>query len=542
MRKTTRVTGVAAAALAALAALAVAVSMAACKKTEAGAGATVRAATEKVDPLNQTEKMKVRFGVLTGYTKMGSRTQKWLEDRYNIEIELVVLPGWSDAPAKISLLMADDAQRPDAIWWWNMEPDFAKWVDAGLLVDVAPYMDKYTVIRDYYNKMDPATLFFASSEGGRIYRVPGDVSEPSCEILWIRQDWLDNLGLATPTTLAELEDVMRAFTFNDPDGNGKNDTYGLGGDGYDFRSFWPWIQGSGTGRGHYDRFVIMPDGSYAMGAATDDARIWLDRVAKLYQEGIITPNIINDTDRDEEMARGGFGVHYGWIAYNNPASTPMRSFYASNPNARWVPIEMVKGDNGNPQEDPATPAAWCYFGITKNCKDPERLYAILDDMKNPENYITVKFGLEGQEWTRNADGSYNVIVSNAGQENQDQNIGLNLLSDFVNRKDEYNIENIPATSLLFERSARMSRDIASVIIEKKDPNAYVVNNDIGSELGDAKQAYFWSVIGGTDTIANWDNYVATLKGAGLDRVLAELADLYGKQVEEQKAYLASLAQ
>jgi hypothetical protein len=91
----------------------------------------------------------------------------------------------------------------------------------------------------------------------------------------------------------------------------------------------------------------------------DDAKIWLGRVAKLYGEGVITPNIINDTDRDEEMARGGFGVVYSWVAYNNPASTPMRSFYASNPTAKWVPIEMVKGDNGNPQDEPATASAWC---------------------------------------------------------------------------------------------------------------------------------------------------------------------------------------
>ncbi|MBO1722884.1 sugar ABC transporter substrate-binding protein, partial [Extibacter sp. GGCC_0201] len=50
------------------------------------------------------------------------------------------------------------------------------------------------------------------------------------EQLWsflIRQDWLDNLGLYMPTTAEELLDVMRAFTFDDPDGNGKDDTYGF---------------------------------------------------------------------------------------------------------------------------------------------------------------------------------------------------------------------------------------------------------------------------------------------------------------------------
>ena len=42
-----------------------------------------------------------------------------------------------------------------------------------------------------------------------------------------RQDWLSNVGLDVPTNLEEFEDVLRAFTFEDPDGNGKDDTWGL---------------------------------------------------------------------------------------------------------------------------------------------------------------------------------------------------------------------------------------------------------------------------------------------------------------------------
>ncbi len=55
-------------------------------------------------------------------------------------------------------------------------------------------------------------------------------SEPSCECLWIRQDWLDNLKLEVPTTIEELEGSCAPFTEDDPDGNGQKDTYGLGGD------------------------------------------------------------------------------------------------------------------------------------------------------------------------------------------------------------------------------------------------------------------------------------------------------------------------
>lgn len=103
--------------------------------------------------------------------------QEWTEDRCNLDIDIIALPGWSDATSKISLLM-----------------------------DVSPYMKKYTNMVDYYNSVDPGVMFYASGDNG-IYRIPGDVAEPACETLWIRKDWLDNLGLAVPTTLDELDEL-----------------------------------------------------------------------------------------------------------------------------------------------------------------------------------------------------------------------------------------------------------------------------------------------------------------------------------------------
>jgi len=45
--------------------------------------------------------------------------------------------------------------------------------------------------------------------------------------LIFRQDWLDNLELQPPQTLDQLYDVLRAFTYDDPNGSGRQDTFGL---------------------------------------------------------------------------------------------------------------------------------------------------------------------------------------------------------------------------------------------------------------------------------------------------------------------------
>ena len=44
-----------------------------------------------------------------------------------------------------------------------------------------------------------------------------------------RKDWADKLGLKAPANLDELFAMAKAFTENDPDGNGKKDTIGLNG-------------------------------------------------------------------------------------------------------------------------------------------------------------------------------------------------------------------------------------------------------------------------------------------------------------------------
>lgn len=491
---------------------------------------------DKIDVLNQSETMDVSVAVMTGFTAADSRVQKELEEKYNVKFKLVVLPGWTDGQSQISLLMASN-DMPNIMWWWTMDTEYNKWVQAGLLDDVSAYMDKYTVIRDYYNKMDPKTLFYASEADGSIYRIPGDVSEPSCENLWIRQDWLDNLNLKTPTTIEELNEVLRAFTEDDPDGNGQNDTYGLGGDGYDFRSFWPWIQS--YDQTHYERFCVDDNGVVTYGPANEGTKNWVSDVADLYAKGYITPNITQDTDRDEQMANGGFGVTYSWCAWNNPDAAPMMSFYASNPDAKWVPIDMVKGSNGNPQDDPGTSAAWAYFAITNTASDPERLYATWDDMCDSDNYIARRFGIEGTDYEYDENGQYVAIVGPDSEENTSKNIGLKLFDNLMNRKDECNISNTPETAALFNKSGENSRYAAAHLVEWKDPASFESWTECRADIEAEKDQYLWGVIAGQESIDDWDNYVATLNSLGLEDVLAEANEDYAELSAQMEEYLAA---
>ena len=74
-------------------------------------------------------------------------------------------------------------------------------------------------------------------------------------LLNVRQDWLDKLGLTVPKTVDDVYKVAYAFTYNDPDGNGKNDTIGYSGKApYGFE---PIANAYDTALGNY---IIVRDG------------------------------------------------------------------------------------------------------------------------------------------------------------------------------------------------------------------------------------------------------------------------------------------
>ena len=253
---------------------------------------------------------------------------------------------------------------------------------------------------------------------------------------------------------------------------------------------------------------------------------------------MLDPSIITDTDRDEEMANGGFGATYSWVIWNNPSTGTMQTFYSSNPDAEWIPIDMVAGDNGNPQDEPASVSAWCYFGITNVCSDPERAYAIWDDMASEENYIRRRFGVEGRDYKDNGDGTYEIIHDKDGSENTEMGLGIGLFQDLFSRKDACNIANTAETTELFEKVKNSSRDAYTKTIEKKNPDAYVVNNDVGTDIGDAMKEYTWGVIGGGKSLDDWDAYVANIESLGIQKVVDELTEIHGAQVEAYDAYMA----
>ncbi len=76
-----------------------------------------------------------------------------------------------------------------------------------------------------------------------------------------------------------------------------------------------------------------------------------------------------------------------------------------------------------------------------------------------------------------------------------------------------------------------------MLVEKKNPAAYVVNNELGTDVGDISKEYMWSVIGGSKSVDSWDSYIKDLEDAGLLEMTDEMTALQNEQSAQLEEYL-----
>lgn len=128
---------------------------------------------------------------------------------------------------------------------------------------------------------------------GSLLGIPKLASSVDGQFPVLNQNWMNRLGFAEPKTMDELYTVMDYFAHYDPDGNGKEDTYGLTGyiGATDLGSL-AWVEhvfNENVSRYEQQNGKIV---DLAVQKGTRDALLWLQ---KAYAEGVIDPEIAVNT-------------------------------------------------------------------------------------------------------------------------------------------------------------------------------------------------------------------------------------------------------
>ena len=126
----------------------------------------------------------------------------------------------ADYDNKLNVTLASNT-IPDVMVADEKGPSFVRAAEAGAFWDLTGKLDKYPNLK----ATDERTAR-NSSINGKIYGIYR-IRPALRSAVVIRKDWLAKVGLPLPETVDDLQRVAKAFTDQDPDGNGKKDTYGL---------------------------------------------------------------------------------------------------------------------------------------------------------------------------------------------------------------------------------------------------------------------------------------------------------------------------
>ncbi|ANX00285.1 hypothetical protein CSTERLE_01100 [Thermoclostridium stercorarium subsp. leptospartum DSM 9219] len=121
-----------------------------------------------------------------------------------------------------------------------------------------------------------------------------------------RKDWLENLGLEEPKTMDDLYNVLKAFTYNDPDGNNVNDTYGM-----TWCKYYGPLDQISVALGAPNKWKVEDDGTFVPDFDTPEYMEAMKYMRKLYEEGLINRDYaaLETSDWTKDFQNGKSGVH-----------------------------------------------------------------------------------------------------------------------------------------------------------------------------------------------------------------------------------------
>ncbi len=368
----------------------------------------------------QAKPADVNFWYNAAASEAGQPPDSWaayqiIKDKLGVNLNLVQLPSTSsDQDTKINTAAAANA-LPDL---FQVQRDvWYKLVKAGLIAPVdsllkeMPFRTKLRYSDTVRNKL--VTL------NGKLYGFAEPGALAGTDGFVIRKDWLDKLGLKVPKTIEDFYAVAKAFTEKDPDGNGKNDTYGFG--GY-IEPLSMAQQGLGS---RFDAII----GAYGVAATWDitsaakfglqvrkpefyDAMLFMKRLS---DEKLMDPDWAS-LKKDDFRARwkqGRFGMMTeGYAALAMQAN--YKDFDVNFPEGEWLAVPTPIGPKGKSSEGPFMRSARILAVSARAVKEGKgpAIAKLLEWMQSDEGYYLLGFGEKGVNFNLDDKG----LVSVAGIE------------------------------------------------------------------------------------------------------------------------------
>src|SRR5512139_574617 len=344
-------------------------------------------------------------------TEAGPPPDDWvvyqiIKDKLNINLKVVLLPGTqADQDTKINTAAASNS-LPD-LFFVNRDTWF-KITEAGLTANVEellPLMPERT--KTHYSDPNRNNQVVYN---GAMYALPDPGQMAQTDAMVIRQDWLDKVGLAAPKTIDEFLTVAQAFTNDDPDGNGKKDTYGLcafiDGSGLNAAGLGPRFDFIYGAYGVAGTWNLGSQDSFGLNVRDPNYMKATEFIRTLNDEGLIDPDwpTLKKDEFRAHWKQGKCGImQENFAALANKSN--YADFDANFPDGQWVAMDPPKGPDGASSAGVTISPARIY-AVSQRAMDEGKGTAIakLLEWMATDGYMLIAFGQEGVNYKLDANG------------------------------------------------------------------------------------------------------------------------------------------
>ncbi len=272
---------------------------------------------------------------------------RYLQELLNVKTELV-LKGDETNYSALEALAVSGGELPDVMMINDAEL-LATMVEYDMVEDLTPYYETCfsSKIREIYDSYGD-DRFAAVTFDGKIYGIPETDIYSSANFIWLRKDWMDQLGLEAPETLDDVGRIVRAFVEQDPGNNGAGQTVGilcdrqLMADTSKCYNVVPLFAAFGAYPGVW---LEKEDGTIAYGSVMPETKDALVKLREWYQNGILDREFLLRTTNNNAklVSEGKCGSFFGWWwAPNNPLEECVRR----DPEADWQPYLLANDEDG----------------------------------------------------------------------------------------------------------------------------------------------------------------------------------------------------
>lgn len=263
---------------------------------------------------------------------------------------------------------------PDQVTKFGVEGAFAP---INEYLDIMPHFKAFL-------DANPDARRSMTSYDGNIYYIPLMPDGNASYGWFIRNDWLEKLGLEVPYTKEELYDVFTAFRTQDPNGNGEQDEVpyfsGRRSQGIDFLlPMWNAYP-----------YWYAENGTVKFGPLQPEYKEAMKNIAQWYAEGLIDKEIFTrgGSARADLLGNNLGGSTHEWIgstaAFNDSLADQVEGL-------DFEPMAPPEG-----REPVRRSAAYTYgWSVSTQCKDIETAMKYLDFWFTEEGRRLANFGIEG---------------------------------------------------------------------------------------------------------------------------------------------------